>query len=168
MAKDYNISKTRGLCVACEEELAVGQEFMATVQEVDGEFQRHDYCLKCWIDKHETEPPDALALWRTHVPEAEEKKKLFVDDGLLIDFFERLGGSTDDAKVSFRYVLALVLMRKRLLIYDRNERGDDGAEVWLMHLKGNDRTCRVIDPKMDEEMIVEVSGQIGQILEGEL
>ena len=100
--------------------------------------------------------------------DAEEKKKLFVDDELLINFFERLEGAEGDLKLSFRFVLALVLMRKKLLIYDRMDRGEDGTETWEMHLKGNPRTHRVIDPRMDEEKIAEVSTQLGQILEGEL
>ena len=28
MAKDYNISKTSGLCVSCQNELPVGEEFV--------------------------------------------------------------------------------------------------------------------------------------------
>ena len=37
-----------------------------------------------------------------------------------------------------------------------------------MHLKGDGRTHRVVDPKMNPEKIAEVSSQLGQILEGEL
>ncbi len=59
-------------------------------------------------------------------------------------------------------------MRKKLLVYDRMERGEDGTETWEMHLRGNPQGHRVIDPKMDEDKIAEVSTQLGQILEGEL
>ena len=67
-----------------------------------------------------------------------------------------------------RFVLALLLMRKKLLVYDRSCTGEDGAEVWTMHFKGSDQTYQVTDPHMDEEKISQVSQQLGQILEGEL
>ena len=171
MAKDYNISKTSGTCVGCETKLSAGDEFVAVVRELDGEFQREDYCLECWESPEkapETDAQDLFGTWRSRVRDAEEKKKLFVDDDLLINFFERLDGATDDLKLSFRFVLALVLMRKKLLVYDRMERGEDGTETWEMHLRGSPQGHRVIDPKMDEDKIAEVSTQLGQILEGEL
>ena len=59
-------------------------------------------------------------------------------------------------------------MRKKLLVYDRMQREDDGGEIWQMHFKGSDQVHHVIDPKLDEDKIAEVSGQLGQILEGEL
>ena len=169
MAKEYNISKTAGQCVVCQRALEPGEEFVAAVREAGEELLREDYCPTCWDAKGDAEDePDVLGVWRARVPQPQEKRKLFVDDDLLRNFFERLEGAEDEAKVSFRYVLALVLMRKKLLVYDRMDRRDDGSEVWQMHFKGSDATHHVIDPKMDEDKIAEVSAQLGQILEGEL
>ena len=165
MAKDYDITKTDGACCVCQKNLAPGQEFVATVREEDEQFQRADYCLDCWQDQ-----PDegVLGTWRCHVPMPTEKRKLFVDDDLLMSFFERLAEADSDAKIAFRYVLALVLMRKKLLIYGHSDRQDDGTEVWHMRFRGSDQDHSVIDPKMDQQKIAEVSSQLGQILEAEL
>ena len=168
MAKEYNISKTAGLCTACEKQLAPEEEFVAVLRDTADQFLREDFCVECWNSQDKPEGPDVFGIWRSKVPPAQEKKKLLVDDDLLINFFHRLDGESDEAKISFRFVLALVLMRKRLLIYDRLERRDQGEEVWLMHLRGSDLTHEVIDPRMDEDKIAEVSGQLGQILNGEI
>jgi len=168
MAKDYDIAKTGGACCLCRKELAPGQEFMATVREADDELQRADYCLDCWQERADQTDEAVFGIWRSRVPSPTEKKKLFVDDDLLKSFFERLAEADSDAKIAFRYVLALVLMRKKLLVYDRSDRRDDGTEVWHMHFKGSDQDHAVIDPKMDQQKIAEVSSQIGQILEAEL
>lgn len=171
MAKDYNISKTLGKCVECDGELSPGEEFVAVVRDENDELLREDFCLECW-DKSgrtpETNSPDVYGIWRTCVPQPTEKKKLFVDDALLINFFERLADAEDEAKVSFRFVLALVLMRKKLLLYEGAAGRDDGREIWKMRFKGASDIHEVIDPKMDADKIAEVSGQLGQILEGEL
>ena len=50
MAKEYNIVKATGRCITCQKEMAPGEEFVATVREVQGtaddeeEFAREDYC----------------------------------------------------------------------------------------------------------------------------
>jgi hypothetical protein len=168
MSKDYDIAKTGGTCTRCGKDLAPQQEFIATVRDLGEVLQREDYCDECWENRDRTDSPGVLAMWRGRVPRPEEKRKLFVDDELLINFFERLADEESETKQAFRYVLALVLMRKKLIVYDRTERQDDGTEIWKMHLRGGDQTYLVIDPKMDEEKIAQVSADLGQILEGEL
>lgn len=172
MSKQYDISRTIGQCQACEKPLEPGEEFFAIVVEGDqakdeGELLRRDFCIECW-EKRQDDQSALLALWRTRVPQPQEKKKLFVDDELLKDFFTRLDGADDEAKITFRFVLALVLMRKKLLVYDRAETDADGQETWSMHFKGSEDKHLVIDPQMDEDKIADVSRQLGAIMEGEL
>ena len=167
MAKDYDIAKTGGRCVACERELSAGEEFLATVRE-DGEgLTRHDYCPAC-AEKRPADEPGVLAAWRTRAPKPQEKKRLFVDDDVLVSFFERLAEAEEEAKVNFRFVLALILMRKKLLVYDRLRKEPDGREVWLMHFRGQEQPHEVLDPKLDDEKIAEVSGRLGEVMEVEL
>lgn len=109
-----------------------------------------------------------MGVWRMKVPQPQEKKRLLVDDAILINLFERLAANDQPAKINFRYVLALVLWRKKLLVYDRMECRPDGSEVWKMHFKNSDQVQEVIDPKMDNLKIAEVSGQLSQIMEGEV
>lgn len=171
MGKDYNIAKTSGKCGRCGNDLVAGEDFFAVVRQSEDEFCRDDYCDDCWNsleDRPQVDAPDVFGIWQSRVQLRQEKRKLFVDNELLINFFERLSGSSDDLKVSFRYILALVLMRKKLLVYDRMKSKDNGMEIWEMHLKGNDQKHLVTDPKMDEEKIAQVSQQLGAIMEGEL
>ena len=168
MAKEYNIDKTAGQCVLCGRLIAPGEDLVATVTEADEELRRQDYCLACWQAEPGDDSPGVLGVWRTRMPAPKEKKKLLVDDELLVNFFQRLEGTDAAAKISFRFVLALVLMRKKLLVYDSAEKRDDGTELWTMHLKGEPTRYAVIDPHMDEENIAAVSRQLGEIMEGEL
>ena len=168
MAKEYNITKTAGRCVVCEAEIAPGDELVATVREADEELVREDCCIPCWDADPKDDSPELLGVWRSRVPMPKEKKKLLIDDALLINFLQRLEGTDVPARVNLRYVLALVLMRKRLLVYDRSEKREDGTDVWTMHLKGDQTTYLVTDPHLDEEQIAEVSRHLGEIMEGEL
>jgi hypothetical protein len=131
---------------------------------------REDFCPPCW----EARPRDGeaggavLAEWRARVPRKQEKKKLFVDDDLLVQFFKRLESSQEPSGQCFRFVLALVLMRKKMLIYDRLAKLPDGRDAWAMHFRQGQEAATVIDPHMDAEAIARVSQHLGEVLEGEL
>ncbi|MBS3733813.1 MAG: hypothetical protein KGY99_02695 [Phycisphaerae bacterium] len=166
MGKEYNISKATGRCAACERELAAGEAYLATVIEAGDDLERRDYCTSCRPPGEAT--GDALAAWRSRVPQPQDKRKVFVDDDVLVSFFERLADAEDPAKVNFRFVLALVLMRKKRLVYDGRRTDETGRDVWRMHFRGDESTCEVTDPNMDEQKIAEVSEQLGQIMETDL
>jgi len=173
MAKEYDISRPSGVCAACGREMMPGEEFSATIRPAEQNdeqevFTRRDFCPACWSAGAEARAADALGVWRSRVPQPREKKKLFVDNEVLVSFFQRLEGTDEPPRQQFRFVLALVLMRKKLLVYDRSDRGGDGHDVWTVHIKGQDGAWHVVDPKMDEDKIAEVSRQLGAILEGEL
>jgi len=174
---EYNISKTSGRCLKCQCELKVGEEFVAVLRELPEDFQREDYCTSCWNADEPKAVDQAAAgsaatsvvgVWRSRLGAPQEKKKLFVDNDLLVNFFERLEEATEPLKVNFRFVLGLVLMRKKLLVYEGRTKLPDGREEWKIRLKGSERIQRVVDPRMDEEKIAQTSEQLGQILEGEL
>ena len=101
------------------------------------------------------------------MPRPEQKKKLFVDDAVLCELFERLSDVAEPAKVNFRFVLGLILMRKRLVIYDNTVR-DGEREIWKVRMKGKQEQLDLLNPKLDEEQTREVSTQLGEILQQEL
>lgn len=168
MGKDYDISRTSGQCLACQKPLEPGEEFVATVREVEEELQREDFCLDCWQRRQGEGSAEHFGVWRARVCPPQEKKRLLVDDSLIIDFFDRLEDAQTPAKISYRFVLALVLMRKKILVYEGMGKSPDGQDLWRMRFKGSDDVREVIDPRMDEQKIAEVSQHLGQIMEGEL
>jgi hypothetical protein len=93
---------------------------------------------------------------------------VFVDDEVLCGLFERLAEATEPAKVNFRFVLGLILMRKRLVIYDGTRADGDGRDVWVVRLKGREDRLDLVDPKLNEQQMSEVSQQLGEILNQEL
>jgi len=61
-------------------------------------------------------------------------------------------------------------MRKRLVIYEstRHDHGDGGRDLWVVRMKGRDDRLDLFDPKLNESQVLEVSQQLGQILNEEL
>jgi hypothetical protein len=158
---DWEIKKTLGQCSGSGEEFQVGQEyFAALVRSEEGPLVRQDFSDDYW-QEHK---PEVYCFWKTKMADPEEKKKLFIDDEMLMAFFERLAEETEQEKINFRFVLTLVLMRKRKLKYDSSE-DVDGDEVWTMKVAGQGRSVKVVNPNLNEDQIEQLSAQMGQILQ---
>ncbi len=195
---EWEVAKTQGVCVGCSESLQPGQEYFAGLfeQADEGErpeaarveeqqapdsaaeqcenpaatavnsmagFKRNDYCLSCW----ENFELKAFCFWRTRVPQSAEKQKLLVDDEVLLTLFERLAEAQQRVKVNLRFVLALILMRKRILKYERTDI-QNGRELWIMGQVREQTKHEVVNPRLDEAQIQEVSEQLSSILRSEL
>jgi hypothetical protein len=162
----YAVSRPAGKCAASGRDIAPGDKFMALVRETPLGLERLDYHLDAWpsVDKS-----DALANWLTVMPQPDQvKKKPFVDDEILLSLFERLADAQEELKLHFRFVLGLILMRKRLLAYETTDKSPEGDEIWTLKPKGRDDRLRMLNPKLTEDQVKAVSAQLGEIMNEEL
>jgi len=160
----YEVARPLGKCHVTGETIPPGEKFMAALRETPLGFDRVDVSMSAWPN---FERKDIVAFWQATMPAQEQKKKLFVDDEVLCDLFERLKDTTEAPKLNFRFVLGLILMRKKMLIYDTS-RTEDGKDIWEMHFKGREEKLDLLNPKLDESQMAEVSQQLGQILNEEM
>ena len=160
---EWEISKSRGHCFGTQKVIEPGQDYFAALVETEEGLQRRDYCSDHW----QQQEPEVYCYWKTRLPLPNQKKQLFVDDEMLMTFFDRLAEETNEEKVSFRFVLMLILMRKRRLKYDSTKTEGD-KEVWSLKVPADKRLVEVVNPHLDEEKIEQLSSQVGQILQVEL
>lgn len=169
------------VCWAALVEIEIGTADKATSKGPMGRFARLDFCEACWNNGKRPESPAIMfSFWKATVPETETKKKIFVDDGVLMDLFNRLEERTEPLDIQFRFVLALLLMRKRLLKYEGAARSPqpvtdspaiparDSAEIWSMLPRGSEKAVAVINPHLTTQQIGEVSQQLSAILAEEI
>ena len=160
----YEVSRPQGVCAITGQPIAADEKFMAALRETPQGFERVDVSMPAWA---EFDRKDVVAFWQTTMPKTEQKNKLFVDDEVLCQLFERLADVQEPAKLNFRFVLGLILMRKRLIVYE-DARKEEGRDVWVVRMKGKDERLTLVDPKLDEQQVTEVSQQLGEILNQEM
>jgi hypothetical protein len=160
----YDVSRPGGKCAITGAVIAPGEKFHAALRETASTIERLDIADAAWPDF----PKDGLlASWRATMPVGETKKKVFVDDEVLLTLFERLADAAEPTKLRFRFVLGLILMRKRLISYEgEEERG--GASLWKVKLKGREDAIDLVNPHLSESQVDEVASQVGEILNSEL
>ena len=170
MTSGYDLGRRTGVCAATGRILEPGEPCIACLCErADDEgFDRFDYAVDAW---ETCERPERLfSFWRTVVPEPNQKRNVFVDDELLMSLFERLADDDRPQRVAFRFVLALVLMRKRVL-RSVGHRKIDSENIWLLRAKGSPPETppiEVRDPKLSDEQVRAVSDQLGEIVQGDV
>ena len=160
---EWEIDKPLGQCWGSGKKIEYGEEYFGALVETDEGLERRDFCADYWQEQK----PDVFCYWKTKLPHPDQKKHIFVDDEMLMAFFERLGKETEQEKINFRFVLTLILMRKRRLKYDSSETRAD-KEIWRLRITGENQFVEVVNPHLDEEQIEQLSSQIGEILQVDL
>jgi hypothetical protein len=160
----YEVARAAGVCTVTQAPIEPGQKFIAALRETEIGLERLDICLDAWPGFARDR---ILAFWQATMPQPQAKKKLFVDDQVLCELLERLDGASEPLKINFRFVLALILMRKRLVVYE-SSRVENEQELWTVRFRGRDQLLDLVNPRLDEQQILEVSGQLSEILNEEL
>lgn len=171
LSSNYTIGRPTGLCAATGRRLEPGESCIACLCEpVEGDgFDRIDYSLDAW--QGGARPERLFSFWQMTVPEPDAKPKVFVDDELLMNLFERLAEDERPQRIAFRFVLTLILMRKKLLRY-QGRTGEGEGEKWLFRAKGSPPPpevplIEVMNPHLSEDDIRSITEQLGEILSGE-
>ncbi|MFH1615432.1 MAG: hypothetical protein ABIG61_10180 [Planctomycetota bacterium] len=161
---DWQINKPLGRCFGTGRDIGPDEEYYAALVETAEGFERRDFSPEYWQQAE----PQVYCFWKSRLPHPGKKRKqMFIDDEMLVTFFERLAKETDDEKIKFRFVLALVLMRKRIIKYD-SSRLENGREIWHVRFVREKELIDVVNPNLNEEQIEQLSSQIGEILQVDL
>jgi hypothetical protein len=160
---EWEINRPLGQCSGSGEDIETGQDYFATLVQTDEGLKRRDFSVAYWNENK----PEVFCYWKTKLASPDEKKQIFIDDEMLMAFFERLAEETDEEKIKFRFVLTLILMRKRRLKYE-SSRLEDDKEIWSLRIAGTKDNAEVINPHLEEQQIEQLSSQLGQILQVDL
>lgn len=163
MASDWEISRATGKCVATGRELAEGEVYYAALFETAEGFERRDYSTDGW----QGVPEGCFCHFKTRMPTRGRKPAtIAVDTGLLVTLFCRLEDDDSPMRQKFRFVLALLLMRKRLLRMDKSDR-QDNQEIWHMRLATDKSIHQVVNPNLSNAEIERLSAQMTALLSGD-
>lgn len=156
---DYQIQPNTRRCALTGRELRPGERYYAALAEENHQFVRRDYCAEAWRG-----PPEGVfSFWTGRVPPPQENARPVFDDDLLEECFHRLEGQTDPGRINFRYVVALLLVRRKRFKLEGTEKTDGGEALVLKPARGGDR-CRVVDPRLTEDEMRQVQDEVFQVL----
>lgn len=157
---DYEIQGPTRVCAASGKELKPGEAYHAVLLEQEGKLVRLDYSADSWPGA----PASALAHWSGRVPTAEKPHKPVVNDDILLGCFERLKDSADHDGMNFRYVVALLLMRRRRFRFEDVVRDPEGRDILLVKDARSGTVHQVMDPRLTDDEIAAVQTEVFRVL----
>lgn len=157
---NWEIGKNSGTCTGCERVFNEGEVFYSSLYLHDSSFLRKDFCQDCWRDNSGT---SFFSFWKTRMPRKDEPKKIVVSNATILSLFLKLGEPGEHHGESWaknlRYVLALFLMRKRLLKLENQGRDDMGEYLELYSVE-EDKLFKIHNPNLSQEEMVRLNDEI--------
>lgn len=155
---DFDVQRCSRRCAKTEREFQPGEEFYSVLMAEGSESVRRDYCAEAW----EGPPEDAIGWWKCQMPEANAKKKHMAPNDVLLDYFQRLEGLPD--KQDVRYVMALLMIRRRILRLEDTERDDADREIMILFCPRNETEYRVHSVLLTEARANEIQDELVALL----
>jgi hypothetical protein len=156
---DYQIQPNTRRCAATGRELRSGERVYTVLLDENGKFVRQDYSVDAW----QGPPANAFSFWAGRVPTQEQSRRPQIDDDLLMDCFQRLEGQTEPNRVSFRYVVALLLMRRKRLKF-AEVKTTGGQETLGLRCARTGAPYQVVNPGLSEEAMATVQDEVFKVL----
>ncbi|MDR1963273.1 MAG: hypothetical protein LBQ50_05800 [Planctomycetaceae bacterium] len=152
------IPRPSRICSATNRELQPGEVFFSVLIEEKDEVKRLDYAAENWKGP----PPEFLGWWKTTVPDSNDKKVRIAPNDILLNLFEQLSLQPENADM--RYVLALLLIRRRLFRYEREEENEKGQKMLIVYAIKENATYEIPVALPDRKRLEEVQQQLSLLI----
>lgn len=142
---EFDIQRCTRKCAKTDREFQPEEEFYSALIAEGSTVVRHDYSKEAW----EAPPENALGWWKSRMPEANAKKVNWAPNDVMLHYFEQL--ADDPASADVRYVLSLLMIRRRVVRLEETRHEAEGGEHMVLY-------C----PKNETEYVVPVSEPTGE------
>jgi hypothetical protein len=155
---DYEIERSAKSCAATGREFAPGEEFYSVLVAEGAELKRCDYSAEAWKGP----PEGAIGWWKSQMPGQQARRSHWAPNDLLLNLFDELAQQPD--KQDMRYVLALLLVRRRVMRVEEEQRDEAGHERLVLYCPRRDAQYEVSAMTLDQKRIEEIQQVLAQLL----
>jgi hypothetical protein len=157
---DYEVQRCTRHCAASGREFEEGEEFYSVLVAEGAEVRRYDYALDAWPGP----PEKSLGFWKSRMPtrEAQTNKPKLAPGEVMLQLFAELEEAPD--RQDMRYVLALLMVRRRLLRLEETLAEEPEGEVLVLYSPRDENLYRVPVVMPGEARIKEIQEELGNLL----
>ncbi len=162
MATDWNMPRQAERCAACDRSFDAGEEIQVQLYASAEGYTRSDFCASCLLP----DEPSVVGVWRTRRPPDELKSPQVFDRAAIYALFQNLEDTTEVRQIQLRFVLALMLWRKRVIQLERSIESDNRS-IWEFSVPKSDTVHRVERPDLAEDELESLSLQLEALMSGQ-
>jgi len=167
MLLDFEVQRCTRRCAATDRALEPGDVCYSMLEVVGADVIRKDFCSDVWKGA----PDSAFGWWKSRVPEPTAKKIKLAPNDVLLELFDQLADKPEQQDL--RYVLALLLVRRRVLRVDlmhepqsdeSDTQMDCAAETMTLYCPKRETAHEVFVAMPSGERIDEIQQQLSELL----
>lgn len=155
---EYDIQRCTRHCAATGREFAPGEAFYSVLIAAGPDLVRQDFSVDAW----QGPPEGAVGWWRSQMPGPNDRRMHWAPNDVMLDFFEQLADQPD--KQDMRYVLALLLTRRRVFRAEESEVDPEGRELLVLYCPRREITYKVPAVVPDESRINAIQEELAKLL----
>ena len=159
-AMDYEVQRCTRHCAVSGREFSEGEEFYSVLVAEGSEVRRHDYALDAWPGP----PEKALGFWKSRMPvrDAGAAKPKLAPGEVMLQLFTELEAAAE--KRDMRYVLTLLMIRRRVLRLEETQRDEAGQEVLVLYSPRDENIYQVPIVMPGEARTKEIQEELAKLL----
>jgi hypothetical protein len=156
---DYEIQNFTRKCATTGREFAPGEWYFSAVIAEGDDLKRFDFATDAW----QGPPEGAVGWWKSQVPDKTSRRKHWAPNDVMLTFFDELAASPE--KQDMRYVLTLLLVRRRVFRLEEEERDSEGREVLTVYCPRREITYTVPAVMPTQERVEQIQGELAALLQ---
>ena len=155
---EYDRAHCTRRCTETGRELRPGESFYSALMLDGANLVRHDYSLEAWHGP----PPQAIGWWKSQLPLREGVQLHWAPNDVMLDLLDQMAG--DPAKAEMRYVLALLLVRRRVCRLDQTKRDPSGQEQMVLYCPRREQEYQIDVATPDSARIKQIQEELARLL----
>ena len=156
---DYEIQRCSRHCEATGRELSPGEDFYSVVTAEGAELNRYDYSIDAWKGP----PRDAVGWWKSRIPDSHNARKRWAPNDVMLQFFDEL--AEQPGRQDMRYVLSLLLVRRRVMRLEESETDEQGGEIMVLYCPRRETTYKIPVIAPVPSRVEEIQQELARLLE---
>jgi len=156
---DYDVQRSTRHCNATGREFAPGEIYYSVLMAEGAELKRNDYAADVW----QGPPEGAVGWWKSQIPDHTAARKRWAPNDVMLNFWDELAEQAD--RQDMRYVLTLLLIRRRVFRLEEETRDAEGREVVAVYCPRRESTYRVLAVSPEGSRIDQIQEELAALLQ---
>lgn len=155
---EFELQRCTRKCAKTDRELQPGEPIVSVLIDENPQVRRVDFAQSAWDEP----PANAIAWWKSQIPGGAGKRTQWAPHEVMLDYFQRL--AEDESKLDVRYVLALLMVRRRVVRLEQSEFDEAGREILVLYCARHETEYRVPVAMPSAARAAEIQLELSQLL----
>jgi len=156
---DFHIQRFTRRCAESGIELKPGETYFSVLTQEGGEVVRNDYAQSVWKGP----PENVVGWWKSKAPEPTSQRIAWAPNDVILNYFNELPDASD--QLDLRFVLTLLMIRRRILRLEATEKDEQGQEVMTLFCPRDETEHQVLS--REPTNVEEIQNKLAALLFGD-